>query len=446
MIHQDFWLSPTLGILEQSDRDHASTALRVMLNVQEDEPVPAPHSAGVSRAAKAAAKRGVSPEIVSFLVKNGDPRLFMMRDAGWVRTFGNRIQVWKLVSRVLALMKRWVNTMDFDPHETFDLEELSSNQMLTVNARQLKGGATPEAIKHIGGGVGRYRNPELHHLDAPIPLDPEQIKDWIDALWNFFGERRYDASTEVVTSIATLLAEYYPAPTAILGSGVFGTAYLMPDDTVVKLTFDMNDVYAATFIKDSPAPHLVEILNTALLPFMFEWSFDEEAEEPPAVPLGLIHSAFVSYRPDACYHDFYQHDAAQRVVGQHVKRVKEEYEVWPDNLIYDTPEERQRKVSEAQEALINKIQEAPLNPVFADVLAGLQELRERNLFTIDVHFGNWRCDGRKLILIDFGAGGVRESKLSTIRSKRSNPDSDSPMLAPPVFTQAPHSIPVLRPR
>jgi hypothetical protein len=159
MIYQDFWLTQD-GTIEQSSSEHAKYARRVMLKLDEFYPMPKPFDAITKAEARDAAARGIPKKVIAFLEKGGDPRKWALKEYGWVRTAQNNINLWQLNEETLGLLRDWVREFNMDITETFDLEELSTGEEITVNARQLRNaGTTPAALKAYGQGIGRYRNP-----------------------------------------------------------------------------------------------------------------------------------------------------------------------------------------------------------------------------------------------------------------------------------------------
>jgi hypothetical protein len=161
MIHQDFWVTPG-GIVENSSSEHARTAKAVMLGLAADGPVADPFGKQAVTAAevRAAKQRGADPAAVRFLQQGGDPRLWAMQQWGWIRTAKNNINVWELNEQALDLLYQWAKELKLDPHETFELNELSTNSLFPVTAKQLRTrGMTAERLRAYGEGVGRWRNP-----------------------------------------------------------------------------------------------------------------------------------------------------------------------------------------------------------------------------------------------------------------------------------------------
>ena len=118
----------------------------------------------------------------------------VMKEEGWIRTARNSINVWALNDQSFEMIRDWIREMRMDPNETFDIEELSTGEMITANARQLRNsGVNREALMRVGQGVGRWRNGKKRRMeeeDADVidltdELPPEGL--WISPTGDYIA-------------------------------------------------------------------------------------------------------------------------------------------------------------------------------------------------------------------------------------------------------------------
>lgn len=422
MIHQDFWLTPG-GPVENSATEHARTAKAVMLGLTPDDPVADPFGKQAITAAevRAAKNAGADPAAVKFLQQGGDPRLWAMQKWGWVRTAKNGISLWELDENALDMLRMWVRSMKFDRTEAFDLNELSTNEMLTVTVKQLGAlGTTVEGLRRYGQGVGRFRNPPRHATvdDYETMRTVSAGNGAKQAVERFFRARRIvlDTAEEEIATLTAILDKYFGYTTyALIGSGSFGTAFLVETpkgDQVIKLTTDPDDINTASVIRDLPAHNLATVHRVGFTPVEFNYNWAESIWMTARV--GIIVSEFLPFR---------MRDArGAKEADALLLFTKDAHSAWGNNLIGVSAQTARARTEEAQSDLLNGLQEIidqdyinedkKVPPMLTAVQAALNQLRERGLFCVDVHSGNFGSsevaaysDARQIKLFDFGIGG-----------------------------------------
>lgn len=177
----DLWLYPdgsTSGDLGASE--HAEVALREMLKLPDDTTIRKDRLfGGITPAeAKAALKRGADKDAVDFLLKTrGDPRLYAVKNLGWIRVARNAINVWKFDDETVDLLRRsdlWKSHPQVEDYDMFLIDEMSAPQGQTfeVSAGKLrKRGASADALRYTAQGVGRYRNPVGGRTDEAFDVE-----------------------------------------------------------------------------------------------------------------------------------------------------------------------------------------------------------------------------------------------------------------------------------
>ena len=181
-----FWLTPT-GVVSSAGVEHGYLAKLAMLGLERGSPeahkyVPMPrwHHPLTDHAADELLKRGAAPGAISFLAQDKDPRLYAIREWGWVRVRDDHIDVWTFDQPTLDMIRNSIGFWEavqgyLVPGARFVVSEESTGNLFTVEAKRLLSRATdPEALKAHAMGVGKYRNP-------PGPASSEKIAEAFEA-------------------------------------------------------------------------------------------------------------------------------------------------------------------------------------------------------------------------------------------------------------------------
>lgn len=171
MLTGRYWILPDGSALsvEQTGTEHANLAKRFLLGVGDHEgnlaPTPKTFKALTKAEADHFLARGVDPGIVAFFEKDGpDGRMLAMRTLGWIRTAQSIFNVWTFNEKALQAIQDatgfWKLQTKVESYDSVEMNEESSQEMYRIPVKALLNpGAEIGALKHIGAGVGRWRNP-----------------------------------------------------------------------------------------------------------------------------------------------------------------------------------------------------------------------------------------------------------------------------------------------
>jgi len=130
-------------------------------------------------------ERGVPEEHLAFLTASRtiDPRLWGLREWGWVRVHDSVFNVWEFTQRELDMIqgpnmdKYWYQQrFNLDPHTSVTLHEEGSGDMYSVPVDALRRG-TIESIKHAGSRGAKMRMFRNPHPEIWIPRIRSQSFD-----------------------------------------------------------------------------------------------------------------------------------------------------------------------------------------------------------------------------------------------------------------------------
>ena len=167
-VYEDWWIRTDGSVKQMGGGEHAQEALRFMLNLPEDYLVNlrdmfSGADAWTPEELAEAKRRGVPKKVFASLKKHEDPRLFMLREHGWIRVAKNKINDWKFDDETLSRLQTsayWDAQPQVTEYDTFDIEELSTHDVFPLSAKKLLNrSAEAGALKRMAMGVGRYRNP-----------------------------------------------------------------------------------------------------------------------------------------------------------------------------------------------------------------------------------------------------------------------------------------------
>lgn len=157
MLKQDYWLTPA-GAFDMKASEHAQAAAHSMLNMPADRRVPMHWMIkGIPEEELVAAlERGADPKAVEFLSNSrGDPRLFALREYGWIRVAKNAFNLWKFDEETVKLIRNakdyWAAQDNAGACEMMDVEEFSTGDRFTVSAARLLAGGRPSVLRKLSG-------------------------------------------------------------------------------------------------------------------------------------------------------------------------------------------------------------------------------------------------------------------------------------------------------
>jgi hypothetical protein len=175
----------------------------------------------------------------------------------------------------------------------------------------------------------------------------------------------------------------------ILGAGSFGTAASVGGDTVVKLTSDASEVQAGFVLVGAKLAHVAAIdVSNFIRGVRVNAIVDIDKREQ--VPVGVL----VTEQVDTLE---YNDDAEQ--LSKFVEHFKEEFQVWPHQLFALPPKEQRARLERASRSLATLLHEQANDLRYQGdndeaanmcdgIASGVQELRSKGVYDIDVHAGN----------------------------------------------------------
>jgi hypothetical protein len=177
----------------------------------------------------------------------------------------------------------------------------------------------------------------------------------------------------------------------ILGAGSFGTAALLPNGKVLKLTTDPTEVQAGAVLTGKELPHVARIYGAwfvqgAKADAVVGWDAKSEEEIRKSMRIGVLLLETVLNAAYATASGYVERKDLDRI-SKVVKNEKTRLHVWPNELIKLTRakvRERLRKASSVIEDELRR-QHTEVAEAVADALT---ELRAESIYAVDVHVGN----------------------------------------------------------
>jgi len=220
---------------------------------------------------------------------------------------------------------------------------------------------------------------------------------------------RDDPRTETIA--ATLRALGVESVKEILGAGSFGTAALLDEQTVIKLTSDPSEVQAGSILRGQRLKHVAAVHESFFIRGVRAKTIvAERGKRKVRVknPVGVLTTERVTPIPE---------DHAAEQLSETVNEVKGHTKTWPDQLAradHAAQKARLKRASKDLEGILRdqakglddegREGDSALARGVADALA---ELRERGIYAIDAHEGNvgFVKDGGKVTykLFDIGS-------------------------------------------
>ncbi len=159
MLTGKYWITPEATV-QLVSKEHAIFALGIMLNYPRDERLPDSwFGNGVPKEQlEAALERGADPKAIKFLEKPGaDPRLYAIREYGWVRITKNKFDVWVFDDSTAELVRNadgyWSEQYARDlKYEVMEIYELKDGDKYTVDVKKILDGGSPEILRDLAHG------------------------------------------------------------------------------------------------------------------------------------------------------------------------------------------------------------------------------------------------------------------------------------------------------
>lgn len=164
-----YWLTPDKGTIALTGSDHDFIATLEIVGLERGEPGSLQFrkrkNQQITQAqADEALARGADPDAIEFLLRGGDPRLWMVREHGWIRIQHPFMEVWRFDDATLNTFRQNLDYLKYAkgmPEDVLQVQETSTGDFFPVPFRFLTNiSAEPDAMKRTGLGVGRFRNPE----------------------------------------------------------------------------------------------------------------------------------------------------------------------------------------------------------------------------------------------------------------------------------------------
>jgi hypothetical protein len=162
MFNGKYWITPE-GLVDVTLGEHAVYARRVMLKLRPDESLSPKEMLTPLTAAQRGkyAARGVPKDVLEFLSRpNGDgmvePRIYAIREYGWVRTRKEGLWVWRQDERTLWLIRDakefWARQSHLKGRDGVDVVQLSDRGKYYLTLRELRDPKlTARALKALPG-------------------------------------------------------------------------------------------------------------------------------------------------------------------------------------------------------------------------------------------------------------------------------------------------------
>lgn len=161
-----------------NSQEHSTFAIHVMLKLPPDRRVPNYwfYKGVPKEELDAALARGADPAAIEFLSdKNKDPRLYALRELGWIRTAKSKFNCWQFNQAAADLIRDskdyWTAQDKLEDGDVIDVEEFApGGQKFTISVKALRGGGRPEVLRGLSGLT------EADLVEASIPPNYSTLK------------------------------------------------------------------------------------------------------------------------------------------------------------------------------------------------------------------------------------------------------------------------------
>lgn len=145
MLTGKYWITPG-GVIDVSDSEHALYARKIMLGLAPEDftyNVRTMFTPLSARERKKFRSRGVGGDALDFLGQPGnDPRMFAIREWGWVRTRASAFYLWVLDDAALRLVRGardfWAGQTQAGARDAIDVLELSTGTEFELAVGQVR--------------------------------------------------------------------------------------------------------------------------------------------------------------------------------------------------------------------------------------------------------------------------------------------------------------------
>jgi len=186
-LNLDAWIYPDGSAEEMGHHEHVVVALREMLKLPDDAPIPREwwFSALPKDALAKAKRRGVGKKELEFLAHEpNDPRTFAVMNYGWIRASKGKFNLHEFNDETLDSLRKakgyWDSETSLGEYDMADIDELATNDFFAVAVKRIRSYATTaQALKHVAQGVGQYgRNPAEVGAIPGVEFTPTGKEVW----------------------------------------------------------------------------------------------------------------------------------------------------------------------------------------------------------------------------------------------------------------------------
>ncbi len=191
----------------------------------------------------------------------------------------------------------------------------------------------------------------------------------------------------------------------ILGRGLFGTASLMKDGTVLKITSDMKEIETAAQIVGDDLDHVAEIYEAVRLGNIKIFHKRLRRE----VGVGVVISQLLTP-----WMEVPELEESAEILTKAVRSVQREFGTDAGSIELKSPREQRHALRESSLVLSQRLKDVASAyelPAVGEVADGIDELFELGIFMVDVHQGNVGLDDNGVTRIfDLGISSAPMTK------------------------------------
>jgi hypothetical protein len=154
MLTGKYWIVPGMSAINLSNDEHDQVAMAIMLALP--RPTAPRHwlIKGVPHEElDAALARNADLKAIRYLEnKNHDPRLYAIREYGWVRTYKNKFNLWRFDDATAEMVRQsdyWAMQPQLNDHDMIDVEEFDGTDRFEISVKRLLDGGRPSVLKNL---------------------------------------------------------------------------------------------------------------------------------------------------------------------------------------------------------------------------------------------------------------------------------------------------------
>ena len=270
-------------------------------------------------------------------------------------------------------------------HEAWSRAELSKKLALILSKRGAREDRTePYSRRKTGPKRTGWRNSDLISVEEFAATFLANVESDGDPY-------EFQRDPRVAKLAGTLDALGVKDVGKVLGAGTFGTAAILDDDHVIKLTTDPSEVQAGHVLRGKDLTHVAHVDGSWFVRGVRAYATIAVLEDEPVqkqYPCGILILERVKT----------PNDSETRELSKIVGEFKKATNTWPDQLAKLTRERQRTKLRQASIDLQHlleatgselrnedRVEEAYLAE---GVASALEELRDEGVYAIDVHGGN----------------------------------------------------------